>query len=323
MTSITRILVAIADASSRDHLALVKGAQLARRTGAELDVFHCLLNPQIPGGFAYDRRRLADDIGALVEASRRRLERRAKALVGGDVRMRVSVRWDYPPHEGIVRQALRHKADLVIAESHRHRRLAKLFLTNTDWQLIRLCPVPLLLVKSSRPWTTAKVLAAIDPLHVHAKPAGLDPRILKVGVQLSRALGNQLHAVHACAPLIGYTTGVLPNPLLLTGREAREHTRGVYRKVAAEARRFAVSERRVHVVEGEPNQALPPLARRLDAQIVVMGAVSRSGLKRLFIGNTAERVIDDLSCDVCIVKAPGFLTPVRARSGHLPVPVLP
>jgi universal stress protein E len=37
-----------------------------------------------------------------------------------------------------------------------------------------------------------------------------------------------------------------------------------------------------------------------------MGAVSRSGLKRLFLGNTAEEVLDKLSCDVLIVKPPGF-----------------
>jgi hypothetical protein len=35
-----------------------------------------------------------------------------------------------------------------------------------------------------------------------------------------------------------------------------------------------------------------------------MGAVSRSGLKRVFIGNTAERVLESLTCDVLVVKAP-------------------
>jgi nucleotide-binding universal stress UspA family protein len=30
--------------------------------------------------------------------------------------------------------------------------------------------------------------------------------------------------------------------------------------------------------------------------------MSRSGLKRIFIGNTAERVLDGLQCDVLVVK---------------------
>jgi universal stress protein E len=39
---------------------------------------------------------------------------------------------------------------------------------------------------------------------------------------------------------------------------------------------------------------------------VVAGAVSRSGLKRAFIGNTAERLLDDLPCDLLIVKPAQF-----------------
>jgi nucleotide-binding universal stress UspA family protein len=35
-----------------------------------------------------------------------------------------------------------------------------------------------------------------------------------------------------------------------------------------------------------------------------MGAMSRSGLKRIFIGNTAEQVLDSLQSDVLIVKPP-------------------
>lgn len=35
---------------------------------------------------------------------------------------------------------------------------------------------------------------------------------------------------------------------------------------------------------------------------MVMGAVSRSRLDRLLVGNTAERVMDNLECDVLVVK---------------------
>lgn len=45
-----------------------------------------------------------------------------------------------------------------------------------------------------------------------------------------------------------------------------------------------------------------------------MGAVSRSALTRLFIGHTAERVIDTLACDVLIVKPAGFKSRVKRAS---------
>ena len=50
--------------------------------------------------------------------------------------------------------------------------------------------------------------------------------------------------------------------------------------------------------------------------------MSRSGLKRLFIGSTAERLIDHVRSDVLIVKPEGFKSPVPKRPGYRPV-VLP
>jgi universal stress protein E len=44
-----------------------------------------------------------------------------------------------------------------------------------------------------------------------------------------------------------------------------------------------------------------------------MGAVSRSGLRKLFLGSTAEQLLDRLPCDVLVVKPAGFRTPVAYR----------
>ena len=47
-----------------------------------------------------------------------------------------------------------------------------------------------------------------------------------------------------------------------------------------------------------------------------MGAVSRSALRRFVIGNTAERILGDLQCDVLVVKPARFVTRVsRTRRG--------
>jgi universal stress protein E len=37
-----------------------------------------------------------------------------------------------------------------------------------------------------------------------------------------------------------------------------------------------------------------------------MGAVSRSALERMLIGQTAEQVLDAVDCDVLVVKPPDF-----------------
>jgi nucleotide-binding universal stress UspA family protein len=73
------------------------------------------------------------------------------------------------------------------------------------------------------------------------------------------------------------------------------------------------------VVGRHPADAIAQTARELHSSIVVMGAVSRSGLKRLFIGNTAERTLDLLTCDVLIVKPQRFVNrvPLRRRGARV------
>jgi len=44
--------------------------------------------------------------------------------------------------------------------------------------------------------------------------------------------------------------------------------------------------------------------------VVVMGTVARGGLAELLIGNTAERVLQKLSCSVVAVKPDNFECPV-------------
>jgi len=49
------------------------------------------------------------------------------------------------------------------------------------------------------------------------------------------------------------------------------------------------------------------VADEIGASLVVMGAVSRSRLQEIFLGSTAERVLDRITCDVLVVK-PGDFT---------------
>ena len=51
-----------------------------------------------------------------------------------------------------------------------------------------------------------------------------------------------------------------------------------------------------------PRDILPAFAREYDADLVVMGALARTGLKRRILGSTAEQVLDNLPCDILIVR---------------------
>jgi nucleotide-binding universal stress UspA family protein len=44
-------------------------------------------------------------------------------------------------------------------------------------------------------------------------------------------------------------------------------------------------------------------ARAINADLIVLGSHGRTGLERILLGSTAERVLDQTSCAVLVVKA--------------------
>ena len=68
---------------------------------------------------------------------------------------------------------------------------------------------------------------------------------------------------------------------------------------------------KVHLLKGDPASLIVNLARKKRIELVVMGTVCRTGLAGFFIGNTAEKVLQEVDCSVLAVKPDGFVTPVR------------
>jgi len=60
---------------------------------------------------------------------------------------------------------------------------------------------------------------------------------------------------------------------------------------------------RGELVEGRPAQAIVDMARRTNADVIVIGTHGRSGLEKVLIGSVSERVIGQADCAVMVVKA--------------------
>jgi nucleotide-binding universal stress UspA family protein len=58
------------------------------------------------------------------------------------------------------------------------------------------------------------------------------------------------------------------------------------------------------VREGNAEEAILEVAHHWDVDLVVMGTHGRTGLKHLFVGSVAEKVVRQASCPVLTVKLP-------------------
>ena len=312
MRPIRLILVAISDPSADALPVVAKGAPIAKACHAHLEIFHSIkasVFANTPA--AYD-----EAVSDLHNTQRmqylQRLGRIAARVRLHGVKVSTAVEYDFPAHEAIIRRARTIGADLIIAGHSRDDNKSPRLLKLTDWELLRHSPLPVLLVKHTRPYRHPTVLAAIDPEHAHAKPRELDQEILDASLALTQPLGGKLHAVHAYAPIvIGSAASSVPANLAtrLDGI-ARAEAKSLFEATLADT---DIPRTRRHLLGKSPEDAIEQVARRTRADIVVMGALSRSGLKRWFIGNTAERLLDELPCDVLVVKPQQFVCRVPSR----------
>ena len=67
-----------------------------------------------------------------------------------------------------------------------------------------------------------------------------------------------------------------------------------------------------HVRSGRPYQEICALAREIEADLIVLATRGHTGLKRVFLGSTAERIVRLTPCPVLIVRQ-------RTRKGNVPI----
>ncbi|HET9472912.1 MAG TPA: universal stress protein [Steroidobacteraceae bacterium] len=303
MTNIRRILFAVRNPEAARQPGLAKAIQVARAFDATLELFHALCDSVFIELSQFEDDKLDRLRERVEEEARLPLSRLCEAAHRHGVQAECSVQWDYPPHEAIVRRATKTGADLIIAECHKGARTRPWLIHLTDWELLRISPLPVLLLKNGSPYRRPLTLAAVDPARAHVKPRDLDSRIVATATEFSRVLRGELHVMHANYPNIAGVPGATPATRTtwstLTYEELMAQERQAFEAFRASA---GLRRTRTHLVDGNPAVAIPRFAREMGAGIVVMGALARSGLKRVLIGNTAERVLDALPCDVLVVK---------------------
>lgn len=306
MNPIRNILV-IVDPTAEKHPAITKGARLAEKLDARLELFVCETKASKQARLAAHARENSGQ--PFLVNLKAKLEDLAAPLRDRGLDVMTETECADPLHSVLADRTKRTTADLVIKDTHHHSLAKRTFLTNTDWHLIRACPVPLLLTKAAAWPAIPKVFAAVDPGHANDKPAALDSRILDYASLLSKRLGGELHALHAYVPMAiiaAATAGDPPMVMTISADDLAFEEQQKRKRVQEIVTEYGVSAANLHVEVGGPAEVLPRLAGALQADIVTMGAISRSGLQRAFIGSTAEDVLERLPCDALIVKSPDF-----------------
>jgi nucleotide-binding universal stress UspA family protein len=203
--------------------------------------------------------------------------------------------WQESSHQTIIAAQQAEGCGLVIKQHYPDNPLKKALLTPDDWKLLRLCPCPVLLVKTDRPWTGGNVLAAVDVGNDDPEHRTLHASIVCHAHDVAHLAKGELHVLSAHpAPLLSAADPTF---------QLRETIAARYREACQSFQdEYGLSNHQLHIAEGPADLLIPQLALQLDAVVTVIGSVARTGLSGALIGNTAEVVLDVLESDVLVLK---------------------
>jgi len=212
----------------------------------------------------------------------------------------------------VIRAVLESGYDLVVKPARPPDGLSERLLGSTDLHLLRKCPCPVWIDRPGQSPHYARVLAAVDPMR--GREEGCARLVMDLANSLAERESARLDVLHAWR---------LEGESIFRNGRARLSKEQVDQLVEEERRRHmerfeallsrygrGLDHPGVHLVKGEAAPSIRAWAERLQADVIVMGTLGRSGIPGLIIGNTAEEVLQATETSILAVKPEGFVSPV-------------
>ncbi len=262
-----RKLLVVHDPTREEQPALDLAAGIARDIGAKLLLFGCI------HGEVSDAEYGNEEVKRLVREHKAQLDALLAPIAAEGIETSSDVDWDKDWHHAVVRAAARDFADIVFKASFHNPRRRVLKFTG-DSILIRECLCPVLIIKRAGRRDPSRILAAIDIQARTESYTKLNDHILEFSRRIVDSLQAEVHVVNA-----------FPD----------------FRMVPDRARIMElakVESDHVHIKLGAPDKVIVEVAKNIDASLVVVGNSHRSGLAALLHGNTSEKILGKLDCNV-------------------------
>ena len=284
--------------------AAAYAAHIAQHLHARLVLFHSISYPRNPlHGTAMPRK--SDPSYGPVKQAQERIER---LMQDYPVTWETAIRHGEPVDE-ITKYVVENGIDMVVAASYGLSGWKRLLLGTVIEQLARSLPVPLLVVSGIKKISSQESVA-LDNILVCCDLKNHDAPLFDYVLPLSRTFGSNLHFVHAvAAPL---DTDVV------------DPTAGPYEQVQQvlkeQLRNRLIDELPDDLAKGPITAVLPGIAaeqiigysRDKGIDLVVVGVLQRSGLKKILIGSTTETLLRHAPCAILTVPVKG-----AAYAAHL------
>jgi len=281
--------------------AFERARALACATGAALHIVAFDYVQALAAAGLFDHDAMAQAREGYLQVHRHWLEQQARFQRCEGVQVTTEVVWARPTLAHLLEYVNDFHADLVIKDTHRVSALDRAFHRPLDWQLLRDCPAPLHLVIDATNPKPLSILATIDLSHLEELTQGLNDRILDLASSLAEPCGATLHLLNVSGwSELGEAEVNVPTATLASSlRDAVSDAQ--LEAFEALADRYGIEKQQRHLLPGTPAEVIARFAQQGAFDMVVLGTTYHRGID-IFIGSTAESVLNRSPCSLTIVK---------------------
>ena len=313
MKFFTKILVHITDPTA-DKWMMAKAVEIAQRNNATITIIGIIkevpehLESLVQEKFNLDLQRIVDDHKntqmqkVIVAFEGKEVEITYKTVRGKDFRE-------------IIKEVLIGGYNLLVTRKIQANTLKKKLFGTATLHLIRECPCPVWIFPPLGKKTFAKILVSVDTSTTHDKEQKLNEKLLQIAASIAKNENAELHVLHCWEDESKYTNGgpFAEIPDQLVKRYNMEDEKKDQEKFLAflAPYRTTIHDDHIHFYKEDPGDGIPKVIKNQKIELLVLGTLGRSGLKRYVIGNTAERILNQVDCSILTIKPDGFMTPVK------------
>ena len=301
----------VADGAIEAGPALQRAVALARTNDARLTVIDVVEEQQSSAEIEND---FGSDLNSILKEHRRQaLERMVEPFNEPDDIIYTRVLTGTPFIE-VIRSVLSNHHDLVIKACRPPEGFSERLLGSNDMHLMRKCPCPVWIERPAAALPYRKILAAVDPVDEESKDSAR--LVMDLANSLAQRESAKLSVIHVWrlhgeSMLRSGFARISEAELERRIEQTRLCHKDNFNRLLAQYD-LSTNEPDVHLLKGNPAATIDGLTRDLDADLIVMGTVGRTGIPGFFIGNTAEEVLQSTTASVLAVKPKDFISPVTA-----------
>lgn len=238
----------------------------------------------------------------------------ARLKKGGVDRVETELRWGREYLE-VTLEVLRNHHKLVVTTFRRQRLSARMGCPCITG-LCRYAPCTVWTVRNRLKRPFQRLLVALGGKEGKIRYEGLNAKVLKTAAAIAEHGNSELHIVHVLPRNGGEALGGKPvnrDLVAYYGELSQEIEAGCNALLGDTGQ--SLTRNYIHLLTGSPTAAIPEFVQKKSIDLIVMGTHARTGLSGLVVGNTAEKIMGRVKCDVLVSKPEDFVSPLAQSDG--------